>query len=1175
MRHAGKRIVSSLCALALLAAMLPAQAMATGTTEPGASVQQELSETSDGETKTDTDAGNVSGQEGGENQNDLNGSEGRDDQTPNEEEKESTAEGGETDLSEDEKDEKTDGADLSGDDTTEADGSREPADGENDSGSQNGQNGGAEQGNLPPSNDGAETMEEPVNLQEGTEQTEPEQESGSTAVDVEAAYIITAETENIQTILNNAKAAGKPAMIKGGTYGSGFTVSGITLYVNGEVQLSSGISLTNATLQGVTGRDTDKIVITNTTSSVTVNSATLQNVTLDVSGNVHNYLLYWQSGEFVVKDSYLSASNNTNGSGMFVSGSKFIATNSTVKFDHNVQGNDGSGIWANADGNANAEFEFTGCTVSMSNNGLNGFMGAPAPLFGGTAPTPRFTFINSNVEVTGNGSPTDGGEGDGFSYGYITLKNTDDGNYTFNISGNDNNGLDGGRGNNAALNANGYKIIANDNGGIGINVSKLNEGQEACTLTNCTVEANGNGSYGIQLKQPAQISGSTITANENGNSGFRFYSSSGSLTLDESSSLTVRGNAKSGLYFYGKSATLDGVLTAQRNQDSGVYISRGSVAINNSGSAITVNQSATYGGGIRNAGTSYSPTTVTLADGVKLYDNNADKGGDDLYNAKGGTASFYAVGEGWTLDDCNLVKECPENGMIDGWYDDTEGTRWDAHDGNGIYHVEKFNNFEDDGKATVNGPLSLKAAHGASATLQPADITIYMGGEDGYDGVLGNGEAQSSNSLPTPGFYFTLPADLNQVLSNALGKDPTTAIDLSGLVTVTATGDDNKARTWKLERYGVEGGSSTAIVDEASGLEHFIYKIVPVEDEQDPVRVQFTDPETGETIISDKFDPDTALHNEYTMELYTGGVNPNSITMEFTLPEEKGGQTYTCGYDQENSKSGTLTVRYANNDALIIDAVEDMDAAIAKEDEMFYVEADSDQSFFINEQDLNSDKELTGVEVDFTDVSLLADDIITQERADALYDRAEQAAESAGLENVNMFAKYFDLVDKENGNAWLTPADGETVTVYWPYPAGTDKNTEFKLYHFEGLDREMQVEDVEREVYDAEMVDMKITKGETGITFETGSFSPFVLAWENPAEQPSGGSGSEENPAPTATPQPTPAPAEAEPVAAPAAAAVPQTGDDMPIALLGVSAAGAAVVFVALLAVRKRRHGQD
>ena len=197
MRHAGKRIVSSLCALALLAAMLPAQAMATGTTEPGASVQQELSETSDGETKTDTDAGNVSGQEGGENQNDLNGSEGRDDQTPNEEEKESTAEGGETDLSEDEKDEKTDGADLSGDDTTEADGSREPADGENDSGSQNGQNGGAEQGNLPPSNDGAETLEEPAS-------GETENGNGETETDPQAEGDVARIGDKTYTTLDDA-----------------------------------------------------------------------------------------------------------------------------------------------------------------------------------------------------------------------------------------------------------------------------------------------------------------------------------------------------------------------------------------------------------------------------------------------------------------------------------------------------------------------------------------------------------------------------------------------------------------------------------------------------------------------------------------------------------------------------------------------------------------------------------------------------------------------------------------------------------------------------------------------------------------------------------------------------------------------------------------------------------
>ena len=722
-------------------------------------------------------------------------------------------------------------------------------------------------------------------------------------------------------------------------------------------------------------------------------------------------------------------------------------------------------------------------------------------------------------------------------------------------------------------------------------------------IKNSTVDFNNNGSHGLSAGTLLIKDHSTVICRGNGYYGA--YASSEFL-VDGTSTLTVTHNSKAGDFAGLKitSGVTDGsveagaVVTITDNYCSGLS-NNGKLTFEEGASlTITGNDNdkgtSTYGGGIYNSGASavlVLPSDAVIYNNHSQNPNNGRDAGDDIFNNTTATITFGKVGSNWNLDDCkndegNTVEGCTAGGVIDGWYDDsanevsedgavTSYNRWNAHDGDGIYHVEKYSTFTD-GVTTVSGTLSLKAAHGASATLQPADITIYMGGQDGYDGVLGNGEAQSSNSLPTPGFYFTLPADLNQVLSNALGKDPTTAIDLSGLVTVTATGDDGKARTWKLERYGVAGGSSTAIVDEASGLERFIYKIVPMETGQAPVRVQFTDKETGWTATSDNFTPDTALHNEYTMELYTGGVNPNSITMEFTLPEEKG--TYTCGYDQENSKSGTLTVRYANNDALIIDAVEDMDAAIANEDEMFYVEADSDQPFFINEQDTagtGEDTHKTGVEVDFTDVSLLADDIITQERADALYDRAEQAAESAGLENVNMFAKYFDLVDKENGNAWLTPADGETVTVYWPYPAGTDKNTEFKLYHFEGLDREMQVEDVEQEVYDAKMVDMTITKGETGITFETGSFSPFVLAWENPAEQPSGGSGSEENPAPTATPQPTPAPAEAETVAAPAAATVPQTGDDMPIALLGVSAAGAAVVFVALLAVRKRRHGQD
>lgn len=69
----------------------------------------------------------------------------------------------------------------------------------------------------------------------------------------------------------------------------------------------------------------------------------------------------------------------------------------------------------------------------------------------------------------------------------------------------------------------------------------------------------------------------------------------------------------------------------------------------------------------------------------------------------------------------------------------------------------------------------------------------------------------------------------------------------------------------------------------------------------------------------------------------------------------------------------------------------------------------------------------------------------------------------------------------------------------------------------------------------------------------------------------------------TPTPQPTPAPTPTpvsqptpQPTAAPAAvSAIPQTGDEMPVGALTALAAAAAAAFVALLVVRKRRHGKD
>jgi len=82
-----------------------------------------------------------------------------------------------------------------------------------------------------------------------------------------------------------------------------------------------------------------------------------------------------------------------------------------------------------------------------------------------------------------------------------------------------------------------------------------------------------------------------------------------------------------------------------------------------------------------------------------------------------------------------------------------------------------------------------------TVTMEIADITTYMGGIAGYDGAVEGGNATQSNSLPEPGFYFTLPDDINNELSAALGHESTAAVDLSQYITLTATDKDGMTHT--------------------------------------------------------------------------------------------------------------------------------------------------------------------------------------------------------------------------------------------------------------------------------------------------------------------------------------------------------------------------------------------
>ena len=70
------------------------------------------------------------------------------------------------------------------------------------------------------------------------------------------------------------------------------------------------------------------------------------------------------------------------------------------------------------------------------------------------------------------------------------------------------------------------------------------------------------------------------------------------------------------------------------------------------------------------------------------------------------------------------------------------------------------------------------------------------------------------------------------------------------------------------------------------------------------------------------------------------------------------------------------------------------------------------------------------------------------------------------------------------------------MTVYWPYPEGTDESTEFYLAHFAGLNREIALDDLDAAVAAAPIEEIEVENTPYGIRFTTNGFSPFVLAWD-------------------------------------------------------------------------------
>ena len=211
-------------------------------------------------------------------------------------------------------------------------------------------------------------------------------------------------------------------------------------------------------------------------------------------------------------------------------------------------------------------------------------------------------------------------------------------------------------------------------------------------------------------------------------------------------------------------------LYINNNYNTGLYVRQGNLTVADgavleiTGNRVTNEQLDGYGGGLYvGYGANYDPTVVLPPD-AKIYNNHATAGGDDIYvseGVNGPSLTFGQVGSDWALD--GDEGDCEH--LIDGWYDDSNGTRWEAHaeteEGN---HIVKFTEFTD-GLATVTGLKALKAAHGENAQ----DKTSYPGLDKFI--VTDNGDVKEDGVAAGYTVNFKLTSNVPDDLTNYIIPD--------------------------------------------------------------------------------------------------------------------------------------------------------------------------------------------------------------------------------------------------------------------------------------------------------------------------------------------------------------------------------------------------------------------
>ena len=434
--------------------------------------------------------------------------------------------------------------------------------------------------------------------------------------------------------------------------------------------------------------------------------------------------------------------------------------------------------------------------------------------------------------------------------------------------------------------------------------------------------------------------------------------------------------------------------------------------------------------------------------------------------------------------------------------------------------------------------------------IAPMNLTVYVGG-DGYHGVIGEDGKFAANDLPEIGFYLTLPDDLNAML----GGTDENPVDLSDKLQLTLDDDNGTKRSWSLEMYSDE--SKSRVME--NGHRVYVYKLRQIDDGEETVpRVQFTRAD-GSVMTESKFQALlTDQFRNYKISVYQGLLDEQIYKATFTTAD---GQTFT-----RPIKLGTGTLKVRGNNDMTYRAIENNTIPSVnpqEKDIMLVSTAQTDTQYYINN---------SGISASSDGVKLMVDHSLDDALLSAYINRTSNTEGKYSYQ-----FRYLDLVDTSNGNTYVTMGAGQKMNLYWPVPSDAKSNSEFRIIHFKGIDRDSDVDVNElltTRIPEELTCETVTIGGQKFVKFAVDSFSPFALLYEKDTStptQPSGG----EAPNQPGTPDTPVTPNQPNTSDVPSNPGTPdrtpKTGDTMNLALwislMGLSLAG---LFISLVVVKKR-----